>query len=125
MIPLDLSGKVALVAGVGDDRGFAWHIAKALAAAGARMAFSTHPRLVNVVETILERDMDAESRKLPHGQGELKVEKVYACDVAYDTMDDVDEATRTEKRFGKMVERHGDFSIKGMAEKVGQDFGQV
>src|SRR6476619_7826482 len=116
MIPLDLSGKVALVAGVGDDRGFAWHIAKALAAAGARMAFSTHPRLVNVVETILERDMDAESRKLPYGQGELKVEKVYACDVAYDTMDDVDEATRTEKRRARMIEPSAGSSITGLAE---------
>ena len=61
MIPLNLSGKLALVAGVGDDRGFAWHIAKALGAAGARLVFATHPRLVNVVENILERDMDAES----------------------------------------------------------------
>ena len=28
MIPLDLTGKVALVTGVGDDMGFAWYIAK-------------------------------------------------------------------------------------------------
>jgi enoyl-[acyl-carrier protein] reductase I len=124
MIPLNLSGKVALVAGVGDDRGFAWHIAKALNAAGARMVFGTHPRLVNVVETILERDMDAPSRALPFGAGELKVEKVIACDVAYDTMDDVDPETRNEKRFGKLVERYGDFSIKGLADKM-QEFGGV
>src|SRR5579872_680695 len=45
MIPLDLSGKVALVTGVGDDMGFAWSIAKALQAAGARLLFSVHPRL--------------------------------------------------------------------------------
>ena len=118
MIPLNLSGKVALVTGVGDDRGFAWHIAKALGAAGARLLFGTHPRLVNVVETILDRDMDAPSRALPYGAGELKVEKVLACDVSYDTMDDVDAEARQEKRFAKMVERHGDFSIRGMAEKV-------
>ena len=124
MIPLNLSGKVALVAGVGDDRGFAWHIAKALNAAGARMVFGTHPRLVNVVETILERDMDAASRALPFGAGELKVEKVIACDVAYDTMDDVDPETRNEKRFGKLVERYGDFSIKGLADRM-KEFGGV
>src|SRR5690242_18876387 len=75
MIPLDFSGKLAVVAGVGDDKGFAWHIAKALNAAGARLVFSTHPRLVNVVENILERDLDAESRVLPYGAGNLKVEK--------------------------------------------------
>jgi enoyl-[acyl-carrier protein] reductase I len=44
MIPLDLSGKVALVTGVGDNIGFAWHIAKYLQAAGARLIFACHPR---------------------------------------------------------------------------------
>src|SRR5437660_6768543 len=109
MIPIDLSGKVALVAGVGDDVGFAWYVAKALNAAGARLVFSVHPRLVNIVENILERDLDAESRVLPYGAGNLHVEKVVPCDVAYDTMDDVAEATRAEKRFAKTVERYGDF----------------
>jgi enoyl-[acyl-carrier protein] reductase I len=121
MIPLDLSGKLAVVAGVGDDRGFAWHIAKGLNAAGARLVFSTHPRLVNVVENILERDLDAESRVLPFGTGNLKVEKVIPCDVSYDTMDDVDEKTRNDRRFNK----HGDFSIQGMAQRIARDYGAV
>jgi len=125
MIPLNLSGKLALVAGVGDDRGFAWHIAKALGAAGARLVFATHPRLVNVVENILERDMDAESRALPFGAGTLKVDKVIACDVSYDTMDDVDAETRNEKRFPKLVERYGDFSMHGLTQKLAKDYGAV
>lgn len=37
MIPIDLKGKVALVTGVGDNVGFAWHIAKTLQAAGATL----------------------------------------------------------------------------------------
>ncbi len=121
MIPLDLSGKLAVVAGVGDDRGFAWYIAKALSAAGARLVFATHPRLTNVVENILERDMDAESRVLPFGAGSLKVEKVIPCDVEHDTMDDVDEKKRNDKRFSK----HGDYSIQGLAQKIAADFGSV
>jgi enoyl-[acyl-carrier protein] reductase I len=121
MIPINLSGKLALVAGVGDDRGFAWHIAKALNAAGARLVFATHPRLANVVENILERDLDAESRVLPFGAGNLKVEKVIPCDVSYDTMDDVDEKTRGDRRYSK----HGDFTIQGMAKRVAQDYGAV
>jgi enoyl-[acyl-carrier protein] reductase I len=125
MIPLDFAGKLALVTGVGDDLGFAWHIAKALNAAGARLAFATHPRLVNVVENILERDQDAKSRVLPFGAGNLKVEKVYACDVSYDTMDDADETARADRRFAKMVERYADFSIKGLTEHLTKDFGAV
>jgi enoyl-[acyl-carrier protein] reductase I len=121
MIPLNLSGKLALVAGVGDDRGFAWHIAKALNAAGARLVFATHPRLANVVENILERELDAESRVLPFGAGNLRVEKVIPCDVSYDTMDDVDEKTRNDRRYSK----HGDFSIQGMVQRVAKDYGAV
>ena len=82
MIPIDLKGKIALVAGVGDDRGFAWHISKALAAAGARMVFATHPRLCNVVTNILERDLDKDSRQLLYGAGELKVALTIAVDAA-------------------------------------------
>jgi enoyl-[acyl-carrier protein] reductase I len=114
MIPIDLSGKVALVTGVGDDMSFAWFIAKALQAAGARLIFASHPRMVSIVENFLERDMDAASRILPHGAGTLKVDRVVACDVRFDSMADVDEATKTDRRFNK----HGDFTIQGMLDKV-------
>jgi enoyl-[acyl-carrier protein] reductase I len=121
MIPLDLSGKLAVVTGVGDDRGFAWYIAKALNAAGARLVFATHPRLTNVVQNILDRDMDAPSRVLPYGAGNLKVEKVIPCDVSYDSLADVDEKTLNDKRYQK----HGDYSIQGLAAAIGKDFGAV
>jgi enoyl-[acyl-carrier protein] reductase I len=110
MIPLDLSGKVALVTGVGDNDSFAWYIAKALQAAGCRLFFASHPRMVGIVETYLQRETDAPSRVLPFGAGDLKVEKVIACDVSFDSMADVDEKTRNDKRWTK----HGDFTIQGM-----------
>jgi enoyl-[acyl-carrier protein] reductase I len=121
MIPLDLGGKLALVTGVGDNVGFAWYIAKALQAAGARLVFACHPRLLGIVENILERDADADTRVLPFGAGNLKVEKVVACDVTFDTMADVDEKTRNDKRYHK----HGDYSIQGMMGIVGSEFGAV
>jgi enoyl-[acyl-carrier protein] reductase I len=121
MIPLDLSGKLALVTGVGDNVGFAWYIAKALQAAGARLVFAVHPRLVGVVDSILDRDLDAGSRVLPFGAGTLKVEKVVACDVSFDTMADVDEKTRNDRRYQK----HGDYSIQGMTNTVGKEFGAI
>jgi enoyl-[acyl-carrier protein] reductase I len=121
MIPLDLSGKLALITGVGDNVGFAWYIAKAIQAAGARLVFACHPRLMGIVENILERDADADTRVLPFGAGALKVEKVIACDVSFDTMADVDEKTRNDRRY----QRHGDYSIQGMIGTVGQQFGAI
>jgi enoyl-[acyl-carrier protein] reductase I len=121
MIPLDLSGKLALVTGVGDNVGFAWYIAKALQAAGARLVFACHPRLLGIVENILERDADADTRVLPFGAGNLKVEKVLPCDVSFDTMADVDEKTRNDRRYQK----HGDFSIQGMLTALGKDFDAI
>jgi enoyl-[acyl-carrier protein] reductase I len=118
MIPLELSGKVALVTGVGDNVGFAWYIAKALQAAGARLVFAVHPRLVGIVDNILERDLDADMRVLPFGAGMLKVDKVLPCDVSFDTLADVDEKTRNDKRF----QRHGDYSIQGMMDRLAKDF---
>src|SRR3954463_9717206 len=83
MIPLDLSGKVALITGVGDNMSFAWHIAKGMQAAGARLVLPVRPRLARIVEGFLTSDApdDVESRVLPHGAGTLKVEKVLPCDV--------------------------------------------
>jgi enoyl-[acyl-carrier protein] reductase I len=121
MIPIDLSGKVALVTGVGDNIGFAWYIAKALQAAGARLVFACHPRLMGIVENILQRDQDADTRVLPFGAGMLKVEKVLACDVSFDTPADVDEKTRQDRRY----QRHGDYSIRGLMAAMQKDFGVI
>jgi enoyl-[acyl-carrier protein] reductase I len=121
MIPLDLSGKLALVTGVGDNVGFAWYIAKALQAAGARLVFACHPRLMGIVQNILERDADADTRVLPFGAGMLKVDKLLPCDVSFDTMADVDEKTRNDRRY----QRHGDFSIQGLMTAIQKEFGAI
>lgn len=121
MIPIDLSGKVALVTGVGDNESFAWFISKALKAAGAKIVLASHPRVVGIVESFLSRDMDAESRKLPVVGGELKVEKVYALDARFDTMADVDEATRNDKRWNKFPF----YAIKEVIDAVGKEFGGI
>src|SRR6516165_9960504 len=121
MVPIDLSGKIALVTGVGDNESFAWFIAKALQAAGAKIVFACHPRMVGIVESILTRTQDAESRQLPYGGGELKVEKVLPCDVSYDTMTDVPESVRTDRRYAKFA----DYSIQGTVDAVGREFGGI
>ncbi|MFO0810196.1 MAG: SDR family oxidoreductase [Gemmataceae bacterium] len=121
MIPIDFSGKVALVTGVGDNESFAWFIAKALRAAGAKIVLACHPRMVGIVESFLSREQDKESRQLPYGAGELTVERVYACDVEYDTMADVPDSLKTDRRYAKFP----DFSIQGTVDAVGKAFGGI
>jgi enoyl-[acyl-carrier protein] reductase I len=121
MIPLDLTGKVALVTGVGDNVGFAWYIAKTLQAAGARLIFACHPRLMGIVENILDREADADTRVLPFDAGMLKVEKVLPCDVSFDTMADVDDKTRNDRRYQK----HGDYSIQGLMTAIQKDYSAI
>jgi enoyl-[acyl-carrier protein] reductase I len=121
MIPIDFSGKVALVTGVGDNESFAWFISKALNAAGAKVVLACHPRVIGIVESILTREADRESRLLPYGKGELKIEKVLPCDASYDTMADVPEEVRTDRRYAKFPE----YSIQGTVDAVGKEFGGI
>ena len=121
MIPIDFTGKVALVTGVGDNDSFAWYIAKALQAAGAKLVFACHPRVVGIVESFLSRDADRDSRQLPYGGGELKPEKVFACDASYDTMDDVPAEVKGDRRYAKFA----DYSIQGTIDAVGKEFGGI
>jgi enoyl-[acyl-carrier protein] reductase I len=127
MIPIDLSGKVALVTGVGDNVGFAWHIAKALQAAGAQLALAVHPRLLNIVENILQSDHedDVRSRQLPFGGGSLTIAKMLPCDVGFDTMADVPEETRSDRRYKRVEDKFGDYSVQGAVQAVGQEFGGI
>ena len=121
MIPIDFTGKVALVTGVGDNESFAWFISKALKAAGAKVVLAVHPRMVGIVDNFLTRDSEKEGRILPYGAGELTVEKLLPCDASYDTMDDVPEEIKTDRRYAKF----SDYSIKGTMDAVGKEFGGI
>jgi enoyl-[acyl-carrier protein] reductase I len=118
MLALDLKGKRALVAGVADDGGFGFAIAKALAEAGASVCVGTWPPALGIFETLLRRGKLDESRKMPGG-GMLDFEKIYALDAAYDAMADVPEDIRTNKRYAE----RGDFTIDGLAKQLVADFG--
>ena len=108
MIPIDLTGKTAVVTGVADNVGFGWHIAKALQASGAKVVLACHPRVIGIVNRFLTGDKYAESRTLQNGDS-LKVEAVLPCDVGYDVYDDISE----EVRSGKGYKGAGDVSITG------------
>ena len=119
MLSLDLTGKRALVAGVADDHGFGFAIAKALAEAGASVCVATWPPALNIFRTMLERGKLDESRRLTNG-ALLDFERIYPLDAAYDTLDDAPEEVRSSKRY----KDNGDFSIQGLVQIMTSDFGE-
>lgn len=118
MLPIDLSGRRALVAGVADDNGFGFAISKALAEAGASVCTATWPPALNIFRTLLERGKLDDARRLSDGSL-LQFERVYPLDAAFDTMDDVPADVRENKRYKDI----GDFSIEGLARQISEDFG--
>jgi enoyl-[acyl-carrier protein] reductase I len=119
MLKIDLTGKRALVAGVADDAGFGFAIAKALIEAGASVSVGTWPPALNIFMNLLERGKMDESRKLSGGQL-LQFEKIYPLDASFDTLADAPEDIRTNKRYKDT----GDFSIDGMVRRIESDFGK-
>src|SRR6266545_3696562 len=87
MLSIDLRGKRALVAGVADDGGYGFAIAKALAEAGATVCTGTWPPALNIFLNLLERGKIDDSRRLADGSL-LAFEKLYPLDAAYDTLAD-------------------------------------
>src|SRR3954464_9254983 len=118
MLNIDLTGKRALVAGVADDAGFGFAIAKSLAEAGASVSVGTWPPALNIFMNLIERGKMDESRRLSNGQL-LQFEKIYPLDAAFDTLADAPEDIRSNKRYKDT----GDFSVDGMVKRIEADFG--
>src|SRR4029077_16684404 len=119
MLKIDLTGKRALVAGVADDAGYGFAIAKSLAEAGAKVSVGTWAPALNIFTNLLERGKMDESRKLSGGQL-LQFEKVYPLDASFDTLSDAPEDIRSNKRYKDT----GDFSIDGLVRQIESDFGK-
>jgi enoyl-[acyl-carrier protein] reductase I len=119
MLKIDLTGKRALVAGVSDDAGYGFAIAKALAEAGATVVLGSWPPALGIFLKLLERGKLEESSKLSDGRT-LEFERIYPLDAVFDTLDDAPEDIRTNKRYADT----GDFSIAGLAANIVKDFGE-
>ena len=118
MLTIDLRGKRALVAGVADDGGFGFAIAKALAEAGAAVCIGTWPPALGIFQTLLERGKFDNSRALSNG-GQLSFERIYPLDAEFDEASDIPAETSASKRYRD----HGDVSIEGLAKRLTADFG--
>jgi len=119
MLSIDLTGRRALVAGVADDGGFGFAIAKSLAEAGATVIVATWPPALKIFLGLLERGKMDDSRRMSDGSL-LTFERIYPLDAAFDTLADAPEEIRTNKRY----QDTGDFSIAGLVAQLAIDFGE-
>lgn len=119
MLPIDLSGKRAFVAGVADDWGFGFAIAKKLAEAGASVCVGTWPPAFGIFTKMLERGKMAESLVM-RGGGTLAFERILPLDAEYDTLADVPLEVRENRRY----KEHDDFTIQGVANRLVAEFGE-
>lgn len=118
MLSIDLTGKHALVAGVADDVGFGFAIAKALAAAGASVSVATWPPALGIFRTLLERGKFDASLAMADGS-KLSFAKIYPLDAEFDSLEDASPELRENRRYRDA----GDFSIAGLAAQLAADTG--
>lgn len=115
-----LEGKIAFIAGIGDDQGYGWHIAKALAEEGATILIGTWVPILKIFTTSFENGKFDESRKLSDGSL-MEIEKVYPIDASFDTMEDVPEEIKENKRYQGI----SSYTISDVAREVFEDYDHI
>ena len=120
MVNINLKGKKAFIAGIGDDQGFGWAIACALAEAGAEIIVGTWPPIYKIFTGSLAAGKFDESRKLRDGSM-LEFAKIYPLDASFDTPQEVPSEILENKRYKEIPP----YTISEVAEQVKQDFGQI
>ncbi len=119
MLNIDLRGKRALVAGVADDGGFGFAIAKALVEAGASVCVGTWPPALGIFEMLISGGKLDAARTLSSGE-KFSFERVFPLDAEYDVYGDIPTEVRENRRYRE----RGDCSIDGVAQKLVADFGE-
>ncbi len=120
MLTINLKGKKAFIAGVGDDQGYGWAIAKELAEAGATILIGTWTPMMKIFTMALESGKFDESRKLSNGSL-MEIAKVYPLDAAFDTPEDVPADVLENKRYKDA----GGYTISEVAKSVANDYGKI
>eukprot|EP00468_Gymnochlora_sp_CCMP2014_P006899 CAMPEP_0167767528 /NCGR_PEP_ID=MMETSP0110_2-20121227/16108_1 /TAXON_ID=629695 /ORGANISM="Gymnochlora sp., Strain CCMP2014" /LENGTH=361 /DNA_ID=CAMNT_0007655993 /DNA_START=223 /DNA_END=1308 /DNA_ORIENTATION=- len=119
-LPIDLTGKKAFVAGVADDQGFAWAISKCLIEAGAEVSLGIWVPALGIFKKSMEMGKFDESRKLSDGSL-MEFKNLYALDAVYDTLEDVPEEVKANKRYAG----NSDWTVSEVAKLVEKDLGKV
>jgi enoyl-[acyl-carrier protein] reductase I len=120
VLPINLEGKVAFIAGVADSSGYGWAIAKALSEAGAKIVIGTWPPVLKIFEKSLSSGKFDEDMIHPDGS-KMTIDKIYPLDAVFDTPDDVPDETKENKRYAGL----GGYTITEVAEQVKADYGNI
>ena len=120
MLSIDLRGKKAFIAGIGDDNGFGWAIAKALAEAGATILVGTWPPMLKIFTGSFAAGKFDESRKLADGSL-MQFARVFPLDASFDTPAEVPEEIRENKRYKEL----NGYTISEIAQSVAKEFGTI
>ena len=113
MLDIDLKGKKAFIAGIGDDQGYGWAIAKALAGAGATLIIGTWAPIYKIFTTSLANGKFDASRTLPNGEL-MQFEAIYPMDASFDTQADVPSEIAENKRYAGYT----NYAMKELANLV-------
>lgn len=120
MLNIDLRNKKAFIAGIGDDQGFGWAIAKALAEAGAEIIVGTWVPIYKIFSQAFSSGKFDNSRKLSNGKL-LEFAKIYPLDASFDTPESVPLEIRENKRYKEFSL----FTIQEVANEIEKDFGKI
>lgn len=120
MLAINLKGKKAFIAGIGDDQGYGWAIAKALAEAGAEIYVGTWPPVLKIFLMSLESGKFDASRRLSDGSL-MQFAKIYPLDAVFDFPEDVPADIRENKRYKDLE----GYTIAEVAQALARDAGQL
>jgi len=117
---MKLKGKRAFIAGVGDDQGYGWAIAKALAEEGCEILVGTWTPILKIFTTSFETGKFDESRQLSNGKM-LEIAKVYALDASFDRPEDVPQEIKENKRYSAAA----GYTITEVVAQIEKDYGTI
>ncbi len=115
-----LEDKAIFVAGVSDNKGYGWGIAKCCAFHGAKILVGTWVPMVNIFESKFRKGYYDADRKLQDGRL-LEIEKIYPLDVQFDNASDIPHNLMRDRRY----KNHQHFSIEETAKQIHSEHGFI